>query len=226
MPTKSVRKQLAALYKETPLLRLYTALKLLIIPFEEFARYLPKQGKILEVGCGYGYVANYLSLESLQRDVIGHDVAADRVQVAQRTIGERRNIEFFEVDSRDMPVGELDGVVIADVLHHVPYAEQGKILADLYDKLKPGGVLVMRETDKKIRLRYFLFNYLLEWVLYLGTEKLKFRKAAEWSRLLQSLGYEVRSIRPNPPWFPYLTATFVCVKRGTPANREGSNLPV
>ena len=211
-----------ALYQTASLPRLYTALKLSIIPLEDFSRYLPTEGKILDVGCGYGYVANYLSLDRTARYVTGHDVAADRIEVARRTIGERRNIEFVVARSRDLPASEFDGAIVADVLHHVPYAEQEMVLADLYGKLKPGGILVMRETDKKFRLRYFLFNCLLEWLLYLGKEKLKFRTAADWSRLLRSVGYEVRRVIPNPPLFPYLTATFVCVKPGRGTDRGGS----
>ena len=221
----SLRKQLRALYRGTPLPQLYTLLKLSIIPFEEFSRYLPQEGRILEIGCGYGYVSNYLSLERGRRAVIGNDPAADRVRVAQQTIGDRRNIEFVAADSRDLPVAPLDGAVIADVLHHVPYADQEHILRDLHRKLKPGGVLVIRETDKKFRLRYLLFNCLLEWVLYPRVEKLRFRSAAEWVRLLQGVGYTVQKAIPNRPLSLYLTVTFVCVTPGPgggPGQADGS----
>lgn len=211
---RELRRRLAQLYGGSPLDRVYTSLKMSIIPFEQFSRYLPKDGAILEVGCGYGYVSNYLSLESTDRSVVGVDVAEDRVGVAQQTIGNRRNVEFLAKDCRDIPKDGFDAVVIADVLHHVPYPEQTKILADVYEKLKFEGVLVMRETDKKIRLRYFLFNYLLEWVLYLHAEKLNFRTAGEWKEILESVGFEVRDVIPNPLFFPYITALFVCAKRG------------
>ena len=112
-----------------------------------------------------------------------------------------------------MPDGGFDGVVITDVLHHVPYVQQAPILEDVYRKLKPGGVLVIRETDIKFRLRYFIFNYALEWLLYLGVEKLKFRKAAEWRRMLEAVGFSVEQSIPNPRFFPYITVLFVCSKR-------------
>ena len=113
---------------------------------------------------------------------------------------------------QDLDGGAFDGAVIADVLHHLAYEDQPELLADLYARLKPGGTLVLRETDIKLRLRFLLFHCLLEWVLYLGGEKMKFRKAAEWVRLLESAGFTVREVLPNPRWFPYITATFVCVK--------------
>jgi 2-polyprenyl-3-methyl-5-hydroxy-6-metoxy-1,4-benzoquinol methylase len=212
MAELNVRKALAALYRVSWSERIHTAVKFYIVPFEEFSRHLPTTGTILDVGCGYGYVANYLSLESSGRQVVGNDIATDRLQVAQRTVGNRRNITFVLSDSRNLKLGGLDGVILADVLHHIPYADQEQILADLFDKLKPGGVLVMRETDKKPRLRYFLCNYLLEWLCYPHGVKLLFRKADEWAGMLRSVGYEIKRVIPNPPCFLYLTVTFVCVK--------------
>lgn len=207
-----LRQRLSSLYSGSALQKGYTALKLSIIPFEQFSHYLPKEGRILEVGSGYGYVSNYLSLENPNRKVIGNDPAHDRTALAKSTIGSRTNIEFVSTDCREIVDGGFDGVVIADVLHHVPYAQQANILEDVYRKLKPGGVLVIRETDIKFRLRYFIFNYALEWVLYLGTEKLKFRRADAWRRMLEAVGFTVQHTIPNPRFFPYITVLFVCSK--------------
>lgn len=152
----------------------------------------------------------------MDRFVVGTDVAEDRISIARQTIGSRRNVEFLVKDCRDIPKDGFDGVVIADVLHHVPYLEQAKILADVYGKLKPGEVLIMRETDKKMRLRYFLFNYLLEWVLYFRAEKLNFRKSGESRKMLESVGFEFRDVIPSPRFFPYITGLFMYAKRGKP----------
>ena len=207
-----LRQRLSSLYTGSMLQKGYTALKLSIIPFEQFSQYLPKEGRILEVGSGYGYVSNYLSLENPNRQVVGNDPALDRTELAKSTIGNRTNIDFVSTDCREMADGGFDGVVIADVLHHVAYAQQANILEDVYRKLKPGGALVIRETDVKFRLRYFVFNYALEWVLYMGVEKLKFRKVGEWRRMLEGIGFTVQYAVPNPRFFPYMTVLFVCSK--------------
>lgn len=209
---QAIRHQLAELYAASGFMRVYTHLKMKIIPFEQFSEFLPKRGLVLEVGCGYGYLANYLSLESPDRLVVGNDPAEDRIKVAEQTVRGRQNIKFFAQDCRELKINNLDGAVIADVLHHVPFSEQGRILADVYKKLKPGGSFVMRETDIKVSLRYLFFNYLLEYLLYLGKEKLNFRRANEWREILESLGFQVHQIIPNSPFFPYITALFVCSK--------------
>ena len=216
LPVQTIRHQLAYLYADSFFRSLYTYLKMKIIPFEQFSQFLPKRGVILEVGCGYGYVANYLSLESSDRIVIGNDPAKDRIEVAQMTVRDRKNIQFFTKDCRELGINNLDGVVIADVLHHVPFSEQKKILADVYTRLKSGGSLVMRETDIRIGLRYLLFNYLSEYLLYIGKEKLNFRKAKDWREILESIGFQVNQVIPNSPFFPYITALFICIKTEGP----------
>ena len=75
---RGVRRELAALYRGSLFERVYTALKMTIIPFEQLSGFLPRRGTLLEVGCGYGYVANYLSLECPERVVIGIDGNLDR----------------------------------------------------------------------------------------------------------------------------------------------------
>ena len=209
-----LRAELAALYRGTTLPGWYVRLKFCILHLEEYAAAVPTTGKILDVGCGYGFLANYLSLESPGRQVVGHDVAPGRIAVAQATVQGRANIQFILADVRGLPERSFDAVVVMDTLHHVPYAEQAPILADLYAKLKPGGVLLMRETDKKFAVRYLLFHVLLETLLYIGQEKKRFRSAGDWTQMLTSIGYRVREIRPNRPWSPYLTALFVCTKPG------------
>lgn len=214
MSASELRQALAGLYRGTSLPPWYLRLKFLIMPFEECAQAVPGTGKILDVGCGYGLLANYLSLDSPRRQIVGHDTAADRIAVAQATAAGRPNVQFVVGDARALPDRSFDAIVVTDVLHHVPYAEQAPILKDLFEKLKPGGVLVVRETDKRVAFRYYLFHVLLETVLYMGVEKKRFRSIADWTALLQAAGYEVRDIRRNHPWSLYLTALFVCARPG------------
>ena len=214
---RQIKRRVIALYQDLRVPRLYTMLKMAILPLSECVAHLPVEGRILDVGCGYGYLANYLSLQSPRRQVVGYDVASDRVQIAQQTIGSRRNVEFLVVNSPDRLSGMFDSIVMTEVLHHMPYEQQGPLLASVFAKLKPGGSFVMREGDKGFSLRYALFNYFSEWVLYCGKEKLKFRSAEEWARMLTTTGYELLRRIPSSPLFPYLTVTFICAKPLMPA---------
>lgn len=210
--TRELRRGLLALYKSSWAAELYTRIKLVLLPLGEIAEQLPKQGMILDMGCGFGYVANYLNLDSPQRVIVANDPAASRIASAQRTVGSRRNIEFHAIDSRDIERSDFDGASVVDVLHHVPYDQQQALIDDLYRKLKPGGVLVFRETDKRPALRYYLFNCALERLLYAGQEKTRFRPMRDWVDMLQRPGFRIEQVVPNTWWFPYTTCLFLCRK--------------
>lgn len=86
----------------------------------------PGPGSVVELGSGAGYLREFLP------DLITTDVfegsGIDRV-----------------VDAREMPfeAGSLRGIVMTNVLHHIPEVE--RFLADAARCLRPGGVLAMIE---------------------------------------------------------------------------------
>ena len=49
---------------------------------------------------------------------------------------------------------ELDGVVIANALHYVPYEHQASVLAGIASRLKAGGPLVVVEYDRRAANRW------------------------------------------------------------------------
>lgn len=209
---RELRRSLVTLYASSWAAGIYTRLKLLLLPLADVAERLPRRGLILDMGCGFGYVANYLNLDSPERVIVANDPAVSRIASAQRTVGARRNIEFHAIDSRDIVRSDFDGASVFDVLHHVPYDQQQALINDLYSKLKPGGMLVIRETDQRPALRYYLFNCALEWVLYAGQEKTRFRPMRDWVDMLQCAGFSIEQVTPNAWWFPYTTCLFVCRK--------------
>ena len=208
----TTRDTLASLYSQSRLTQSYARLKMRIIPFEEFSEFLPHEGHILDIGCGYGYTSNYLALDSDRRQVLGSDIDGKRVAAAQRTTGGRANIRFIETDARQLDLHHLDGIVMVDVLHHIPPPEHRAVLDDVFAKLKPGGRFVMRETDKKPDLRYYLFNYALEVLLYPFSERTNFYRSADLQRLLRDVGFVIDHVIPPPKYFMYTTVMFVCRK--------------
>jgi 2-polyprenyl-3-methyl-5-hydroxy-6-metoxy-1,4-benzoquinol methylase len=208
----SPRRRVLDLYTSSAAARLYARLKLMILPLREAADALPRRGVILDMGCGFGFVANYLSFDSPERTIIANDPATSRIAVAQRTVGSRRNLEFVAMDSRHITRVDFDGICVVDVLHHVPYVEQQALINDLFAKLRPGGRLFIRETDRRLAIRYFLFNCALENLLYAGQEKTRFRPRDEWASMLEHAGFQIERVTGDPWWFPYTVCLFVCHK--------------
>ena len=99
--------------------------------------------RVLEVGCGCGYAADYL--EGLYADYVGVDYAERLVEYARRLHG-RDNVRFEAADINDYrPPGPVDVVVMIGVLHH--FDEPDKAFKRIVEMLKPGGWLVVNEPQ-------------------------------------------------------------------------------
>jgi SAM-dependent methyltransferase len=158
---------------------------------------LPDEGRILDVGCGFGLFSTYLAMMAPRRTIVGVDPNGKRVRMARevkRRLG-LRGITFVEgtVDSAQ-PVGPFDGIFMLDVLHHVAREAQEGLLARLRGLLAPGGVLVIKDvtTDQLLKLK---FTEILDRLMIGPDEPLAYRHHLEWARLLQRMGLHTRVVR-------------------------------
>ena len=64
-------------------LRLYVWMKMVLVPYEQISRFVPKSGEILDIGCGYGVLSIFLALESFHRRILGIDPNAARIRAIE-----------------------------------------------------------------------------------------------------------------------------------------------
>ncbi|MBA3787846.1 MAG: class I SAM-dependent methyltransferase, partial [Actinobacteria bacterium] len=101
---------------------------------DELRRIAPE--RVLEVGCGWGELAERISVE-LGCDVVALDTSARMVELATE-----RGVDALVGDVQELPFadGSFDAAVAAWMLYHVPDLDRG--LAELARVLRPGGALV------------------------------------------------------------------------------------
>lgn len=179
--------------------KLYLELRWRVCPCEEIEKYVPKKGKILDLGSGYGILANFLVLKSEEREVIGIDLSSKRINVAKLSLGNRKNIEFFNQDIKDVALKFCDGVVMTDFLHHIPPAVSQDLFKFIYKKLSPGGKLVIEEVDNVPRWKFF-FSFFIDVILNIG-EPLYNRPALEWKKILEDFGFRVKIVPAHQGFF-------------------------
>ncbi|MBN1936575.1 MAG: class I SAM-dependent methyltransferase [Anaerolineae bacterium] len=102
-------------------------------------------GRVLDVGCGRGQVL--LMLSGQIGEGIGIDVADEDLSHAESERQERgaENVSFRHGDALGLafPDASFDVVLLlGDVLTYIDPAKHGKVVADLYRVLKPGGQAV------------------------------------------------------------------------------------
>jgi len=106
---------------------------------DEFAAALPARGT-LDVGCGPGHVAGYLSERGL--DATGVDLSPAMVKIAQRFNPE---IPFHVADMRNLPAADstVGGIAAFYSVIHIPRDEVPAVLLEFRRVLIPSGRLLV-----------------------------------------------------------------------------------
>jgi SAM-dependent methyltransferase len=121
--------------------------------FADILRWVPPGARLVDVGCGSG--ALLLLAGALRQLSSGFGCDANPASIA---IAERANrwpqIRFAV--SADVPAAEIaasDVVVLIDVLHHIPAAEQRPFLQELLRALAPGTTVIIKDLHPTPRWR-------------------------------------------------------------------------
>lgn len=102
-------------------------------------RYFPKARRILEIGCGTGFVLSALANAFPKSELTGSEIfSAGLAHADKRAPG----ADFLQMDARQLPfVAHFDVVGAFDVLEHI--VEDQAVLAQIHQALRPGGGLIL-----------------------------------------------------------------------------------
>ena len=104
--------------------------------------------KVLDVGCGAGFLSNELAKEGLQ--VTGVDLSEESLKVAQK-YDETKKVHYQTADAYKLPFPDhsFDVLTAMDFLEHV---EDPKLVIKEFSRvLKPNGVFIARELEQLMK---------------------------------------------------------------------------
>jgi len=113
-------------------------------------RLLPKEGKIVDIGCGYGFSTLLLGMSHPDRKVVGIDYDKDKIEVAANTISKSDNIQFVHADATKIELETANGFILSDILHYLPRKEQEILVNKCVSNLTPNGVLLIRDANAEL----------------------------------------------------------------------------
>ncbi len=189
---------------------LYARMRWRLCPFEEIEKHVPKEGRIIDIGCGYGLLANFLALRSAKRHLTGIDLSAGRIRIAERTADPRGRVQFKLMNALDLRLGEYDTVVMSDFLHHIDFEAQEELLTRCYQELPGGSFLIIQEVNDRPRWKYW-FAITNDIILNL-TDRQFFRKEGDFRELLYKIGFHIR-VKKVDKGIPLSDVLFICEKR-------------
>ncbi len=138
---------------------------------------------ILDVGCGVGLLGFYLRERGCGQPVLGLDLDARKIEQGQKIA----QAHYPGVDLRRQDVQQVlpnfsGNIVLFDVLHYLPLAQQTALLRQLASRVAPGGLLVIRDCPRDNGPRF--------WMTYVAE---KFAQLISWN-LRTSLHFPSRTL--------------------------------
>jgi SAM-dependent methyltransferase len=230
-------RDLLTLYADTsPAFRLFLAHRWWHASLSAVERLVPREGVVLDLGCGHGIAANLFGLRAPGRRVVAIERNPDKAALARGRLG---NVQVIEHDLLDAALPAARTVTIVDVLHHLESIEAQERVLDTVSALLPvGGTLVLKEVTRSRPLR-FRATLVLDKLAYPG-ERFFFRRHEELAAMLEERGFAVEVV---PLWrrVPYAHVALVGRKLAagpapvepgaspgsvSPCSYQGGELPV
>lgn len=146
-------------------------------------------------------------------ELMPHEVR--RAEQALRDAVQDGAASFVAADMREVDFGQADAVVILDVLHYVPIADQDAILRRVRGALVPDGVLLLRIGDSAAGLPFRISNWVDRVVTTLRGHRLSrlyCRPLAQWQAALSALGFQVQ-VQPMSEGTPFANVLLVAKLR-------------
>jgi hypothetical protein len=175
--------------------------------------WLPSGGTLLDIGCGQGLMLALLAeAQRFERDrpepagarlprfdhMVGVELRPHRARLARAALG--ADAEIIETDARTMSAAAYRVILMFDVLHMMPPADQEALLATAAGALDRGGVILVREADASAGWRFRsvrIGNRLTALVSGAWRQPLAFRTINEWHDCFVRHGLEVEGTPAN-----------------------------
>jgi 2-polyprenyl-3-methyl-5-hydroxy-6-metoxy-1,4-benzoquinol methylase len=198
---------------DDPIIRLYCRgrFQILRLPFlQEIGQYLPREGMILDIGCGFGLFSLFYAMRSPRAKLRGIDQNSRRIATAIR-VAQRLGLSNTSYEVGDATTCKLegcfDGAYMLDVIHHIPVAAVMPLLRRVKQVLRPGSRLIIKDVDTRPFFKLW-FTFALDKIMDYRTP-VHYWESAYLRSSLEGLGLEVH-LHAMRDYLPYPHVLYIC----------------
>lgn len=162
--------------------------------FDFYNALIGDRKRIVDVGCGYGYLSVFLNYFDPSREIIGMDYDEDKVAVADNCVKRSNGLTFRAADIREWEMPEADVYFFNDVIHYLRPEEQLDLLRKVNTKLGANGIIVIRdgiiELQDRLKNTQLTETLSTKWFNFnKTTNELSFLSAKEIERFAEENGF-------------------------------------
>ena len=205
---------------DSPVVRAYSRCRFLILRqrfLNEIGQYLPDQGSILDVGCGFGLFGCYFATTHPGLEITGFDLDRHRIAMA-RSASDKLGLRNFSCSvgdaARYTPARRFDGAYMLDIVHHLPRDRVAPLLRGIHESLRPGARLIVKDVESEPAWKRW-FTWLLDKAVD-PRAPVAYWSAPALTELLREIGFVTFS-HAMVDILPYPHALYICQK---PASAE------
>lgn len=182
--------------------RLYNWLRLAIFPIDWLAHLCASlQGEVLCLGCGYGVLEVVIAARNPHLRLLASDLMASRIDTAKAMVSGLPNISFAVRDVTRLKLNQHYGnILFIDLMHHLAAGEQKKLLDKIWQTVRPGGSVIMKDVDTHPRWKYY-WNFFHDRLM--AGPPLTYYPAAFYQDYFVRRGAKVMNYRPRHFYSPY-----------------------
>lgn len=113
--------------------------------FTYYNQLIGDRKRIVDIGCGYGYLSFFLYYKNEERLITGIDYDEEKIEIAENSYNKTGNVRFVAQDIMAADLGTQDVIFLNDVLHYLSREKQLILLDRCAAALAPDGLLFIRD---------------------------------------------------------------------------------
>ena len=122
--------------------------------YRSFDSWIARDAKIIDLGCGYGFLDLMLGMVSPKREIIGVDFDAEKISVANNSAIKRQSLSFVTADVTEYELEKADVFLILDTLHYFSRDKQVTLIKNCINHLNPQGKVIIRDANTDLKEKH------------------------------------------------------------------------